>query len=63
MQSVMPDVRIPKREERRLLRQCDSQKKGSLFLTRARAFCRNHRSGAESESPEHRWLLKFIRYA
>ena len=35
--TVMPDVRIPKREERRLPRQCNSQKKGSLLLTRTRA--------------------------
>ena len=35
--TVMPDVRIPEREERRLPRQCNSQKKGSLLLTRARA--------------------------
>ena len=34
---VMPDVRIPEREERRLPRQCNSQKKGSLLLTRVRA--------------------------
>ena len=34
---VMPDVRIPEREERRLPRQCNSQKKGSLLLTLARA--------------------------
>ena len=29
--NVMPDVRIPEREERRLPRQCNSQKKGSLI--------------------------------
>ena len=34
---VLPDVRIPEREERRLPRQCNSQKKGSLLLTRIRA--------------------------
>ena len=34
---VMPDVRIPEREERRLPRQCHTQKKGSLLLTRVRA--------------------------
>ena len=34
---VMPDVRIPEREERRLPRQCNSQKKGSLLLTQVRA--------------------------
>ena len=60
---LLPDVRILEREERRLPRQCNSQKKGSLLLTGARAFCRNHRSGAGSESPEQRRLPKFIRYA
>ena len=40
------------------------RKKGSLLLTRARAFCHNQRSGAGSEeSPEQRLLPKFIRYA
>ena len=34
---VMPDVRIPEREERRLPRQRNSQKKGSLSLTRVRS--------------------------
>ena len=34
---VMPDVQIPEWEERRLPRQCNSQKKGSLLLTRVRA--------------------------
>ena len=35
--AVLPDVLIPEREERRLPRQCNSQKKGSLLLTRIRA--------------------------
>ena len=35
--NVVPDVRIPEQEERRLPRQCNSQKKGSLLLTRVRA--------------------------
>ena len=35
--SVLPDVRIPEQEERRLPKQCNSQKKGSLLLTRIRA--------------------------
>ena len=39
------------------------KKTGSLLLTRATAFCCNHRSGAGSESPEQRLLPKFIRYA
>ena len=34
---VLPDVRIPEQEDRRLPRQCNSQKRGSLLLTRARA--------------------------
>ena len=34
---VLPVVRIPEREERRLPKQCNSQKKGSLLLTRIRA--------------------------
>ena len=32
----MPDVPIPEREERKLPRQCNMQKKGSLLLTRVR---------------------------
>ena len=35
--NVLPDVRIPEREEGRLPRQCNLQKKGRLLLTRARA--------------------------
>ena len=35
--TVLPDVRIPEREERRLPKQCNSQKEGSLLLTRIRA--------------------------
>ena len=35
--NVLPDVRIPEWEERRLPRQCNSQKKGCLLLTRIRA--------------------------
>ena len=35
--NVLPDFWIPKREEKRLPRQCNSQKKGSLLLTRDRA--------------------------
>ena len=37
VESVLPDVRIPEQEERRLPKQCNSQKKGSLLLTRIRA--------------------------
>ena len=36
-QTVMPDVRIPEREERKLPRQCNTQKKGSFLLNRVRA--------------------------
>ena len=37
------------------------RKKGSLILTRARAFCRNQHSGAGSEkSPEPQLFHKFI---
>ena len=35
--NVMLDVRMPEREDRRLLRQCNMQKKGSLLRTRVRA--------------------------
>ena len=35
--NVMPDVRIPEREERRLPRQCNMKKKGSLLLPQVRA--------------------------
>ena len=35
--SVLPDVRMLEREERRLPKQCNSQKKGSLLLTGIRA--------------------------
>ena len=35
--NVLPDVRIPEREDRKLPKQCNSQKKGSLLLTRIRA--------------------------
>ena len=48
---VVPDVRIPEQEERRPPRQCNWQKRGSLLLTRARALCRNQRSGAGQRAP------------
>ena len=54
-QNVMPDVRIPEREERRLPRQCNLQKKGSLLLTRVRAPAA-HPSGTGSESTEPKLL-------
>ena len=46
---VMPDVRIPEREERRLPRQCNSHKKGKFITDSSQGFCRNQRSGAGSE--------------
>ena len=46
MPSVVPDVQIPKWEDRRPPRQCNWQKRGSLLLTRARALCRIQCSGA-----------------
>ena len=47
--TVMPDVRIPEREERRLPRQCNSQK-GKLIADSSQGSCRIQRSGAGSES-------------
>ena len=60
--NVMPDVRIPEREERRLPRQCNSQK-GKFIADSSQGSCRNQRSGAESESPEPTLLSKFIECA
>ena len=57
--SVMPDVRIPEREERRPLRQCNSQK-GKFIADSSQGSCRIQRSGAGSESPEPKLLHKFI---
>ena len=56
----MPDVGVPKREERRLPRQCNSQKKGSLLLTRARAPAATNAVVQGQKSPEPQLLHKFI---
>ena len=57
--SVMPNVRIPEREERRPPRQCNSQK-GKFVADSSQGSCRIQRSGAGSESPEPKLLHKFI---
>ena len=59
---VMPDVRIPEREERRLLRQCNSQK-GKFIADSSQGSCCIQRSGAGSESPEPKLLYEFIGWA
>ena len=58
----MPDVRVPKREEGRLPRQCNSQKKkgGSLLLTRARAPAATNTVVLRQKSPKPQLLHKFI---
>ena len=43
--NVMPDVRIPGREERRLPRQCNLQRKGSLIADWSQGSRRIQRSG------------------
>ena len=58
----MPDVRIPEPEERRLPRQCNSQK-GKFIADSSRGSCRVPHSGAGSESPEPNLLHKFIGWA
>ena len=60
--SVLPDVRIPEREERRCPRQCNSQK-GKFITDLSQGSCRIQLSGAGSESPEPKLLPKFIGYA
>ena len=59
---VMPDVQIPKREERRLPRQCNSQK-GKFIADSSQGSCHIQRSGMGSESPEPKLLHKFIGWA
>ena len=60
---VLPDVRIPEREERRLPRQCNSQKGKFItdssqgFLPQPTQWCRVRKS------LKQRLLPKFIRYA
>ena len=61
---VLPDVQIPEREERRLPRQCNSQKKGKFITDLSQGSCRTSSTVVRgSESPEQRGLPKFIRYA
>ena len=55
----MPDVRIPKREERRPPRQCNSQK-GKFIADSSQGSCRIQCSGVGSESPKPKLLHKFI---
>ena len=45
----MPDARIPEREERRLPRQYNLQKKGKFITDSSQGFCRIQCSGAGSE--------------
>ena len=58
-ESVMPDVQIPEREERRLPRQCSLQK-GKFITDLSQGLCHNQPSGAGSESPEPKLLHKLI---
>ena len=53
---VMPNVRIPERERRRLPRQCNLQKKGSLLLTPVRAPATRPTQWHGSESAEPKLL-------
>ncbi|CAI9164042.1 unnamed protein product [Rangifer tarandus platyrhynchus] len=48
--NVLPDVRIPEREERSS-KAMQFTKREVLLLTRVRAFCCNQHSGARSEKP------------
>ena len=56
---MMPDVQIPKREDRRPPSQCNSQK-GKFIADSSQGSCRIQCSGARSESPEPKLLHKFI---
>ena len=58
----MPDVRIPKQEERRPPRQCNLQK-GKFIADSSQGSCSIQRSGGGSESPEPKLLHKFIGWA
>ena len=60
--TVMPDVRIPEREERRPPRQCNSQKE-KFIADSSQGSCRIQRSGVGSESPKPKLLHKFIGWA
>ena len=57
--NVMPDVRIPEREERRPPRQCNSQK-GKFTADSSQGSCLIQRSGVGSENLEPKLLHKFI---
>ena len=61
--SVLPDVRMPEREERRLPKQCNLQKREVYYWLESGLLPRVQHSGTGSESPEQRGLSKFIRYA
>ena len=60
--TVLPDVRISEHEERRLPRQCNSQK-GKFITDSSQGSCCIQHIGAGSESPEPKLLPKFIGYA
>ena len=59
---VMPDVRIPEREERRTPRQCNS-KKGKFIADSSQGSCHIQCTGVGSETPEPKLLHKFIGWA
>ena len=58
---VLPDVRIPEREERRLSRQCNSQK-GKFITDSSQGFLLQPTVQGQ-KSLKQRLLAKFIRYA
>ena len=58
----MSESQIPEQEERRLPRQCNSQK-GKFITDSSQGSCHNQCSGAGSESPAPKLLPKFIGYA
>ena len=61
--AVLPDVGIPEREERRLPRQCNSQK-GKFITDSSQGFLPQPTQWRRArKSPEQRLLPKFIRYA
>ena len=59
---LMSESRIPEREERRLPRQCNSQK-GKFITDLSQGSCRNQCNDAGSESLAPKLLPKFIGYA
>ena len=54
----MPDVQIPEREERRLPRQCNSQKKGSLIADASQGSRRAPSAAYGSESAEPKFMRR-----